>query len=111
MTQPEFVFDDAPAQQHSPTSQEAAAAMDQSGRLNALRRSVLDFVLLMGEEGATDEEIQVSIPMKPNTERPRRVELVRAGLIRDSGKKRKGTSGHQAVVWVAIPQKEKTDEA
>lgn len=38
--------------------------------------------------------------MNPSTERPRRVELVKGGWIRDSGKTRKTHSGSEATVWI-----------
>jgi hypothetical protein len=65
------------------------------------RRLVYDYVQVMGDIGATDEEIQDILGMNPSTQRPRRVELVDAGLIRDSGATRKTRSGRPAVVWVA----------
>lgn len=52
--------------------------------------------------GATDEELQDLLQMNPNTERPRRVELVRMGLVRDSGLTRTTRSGRKATVWVAV---------
>ncbi len=51
--------------------------------------------------GCTDEEGMNMIGMSGNTYRPRRVELVRYGLVMDSGQRRPTASGEQAVVWVA----------
>lgn len=53
--------------------------------------------------GATDEEIQSALGMKVQSETPRRGELVDAGLVRDSGRKRKTSSGATATVWEAVP--------
>ena len=93
-------FPEAPAVRHSPTSNAAAEAI----RPNAgtLRRVVFDAIVNAGERGMTDEELQDSIPMEANTERPRRRELVRLNLIKDSGSTRPTRSGHPAVVWVAV---------
>lgn len=53
------------------------------------------------EHGLTDEELQHGIGLEGSTQRPRRVELLRAGLIKDSGRTRATASGRQATVWVA----------
>jgi predicted transcriptional regulator len=83
-----------PAQVHSETSLAAAEAI--RPRLGELQQRVLAVVR---HSPATDEEIQDALGMGPSTERPRRVELVRAGLVRDSGETRATRSGRQAVVW------------
>jgi hypothetical protein len=49
--------------------------------------------------GGTDEELQDALGMNPNTQRPRRIELVERGLVRDSGRTRKTKSGRRATVW------------
>lgn len=86
-----------PSVEHSPTSQAAADAI--APKVNRLRALVLAAIADAGELGMTDEEIQEFMGMSPNTQRPRRVELVAAGLVRDSGRKRRTHSGRQAVVW------------
>lgn len=87
----------APAQQHSVTSMQAADSLDAT-RLNALHRQVLAFLRQRGDLGATDEEMQIGIPMAPSTQRPRRVELARRGLVVEAGV-RKTSSGRNANVW------------
>lgn len=57
--------------------------------------------LLERAQGATDEEITKGLRMNPNTERPRRVELVDMGRVVDSGRVRLTESGTKAVVWIA----------
>ncbi len=52
--------------------------------------------------GATDFEIQKASGLNPSTQRPRRIELVECGLVRDSGKTRPTPSGRKAVVWEII---------
>ena len=90
----------APAQQHSVTSMQAADALD-AKRLNALHRQVLAFLRQRGDLGATDEEMQLGIPMAPSTQRPRRVELARRGLLVEAGV-RKTTSNRNATVWRCV---------
>jgi hypothetical protein len=96
------VTTDLPAhQRHSETSTAAAGAIEPKAA--TLRRLVLEALRLRGQQGATDDELQEvlgSVGMSGNTQRPRRVELVRAGLVRDSGTTRPTRSGRRAVVWV-----------
>jgi hypothetical protein len=89
-----------PCQRHSVTSREAADAIKPDA--SELRRRVLAYLRGRGEDGATDEEMQTGIPMVPNTQRPRRVELVEMGSVVDSGRKRRTRSGRNAVVWVSV---------
>lgn len=97
MNQPSLFAPRPPAQMHSGPSLEASDAIrPKAGRL---RERVLAHLRAHG--GATDDEIQAALDMPPSTQRPRRVELVRAGLVRDSGEKRKTRSGRRAAVWVA----------
>lgn len=97
-------FDDAPAQRHSPTS--VAAAEQVKPIAETQRRLVLSILQMAGERGLTDDEIQAATGMNPSGARPRRIELVRAGLVRDSGRTRKTRSGREAVVWTAVKEKE-----
>jgi hypothetical protein len=92
-----------PAQRHSETSLAAAAAIEPDAA--TLRGKCLDH-LRHAPDGATDEEQQEDLRMNPSTQRPRRIELLKAGWIRDSGKRRPTRSGRQAVVWIAVKQKE-----
>lgn len=88
----------AAAQMHSPTS--IAAAQVILPKAGTLRRMVYDLIVLRGNAGATDDELQ-RWGLDPSTERPRRCELVEAGLVEDSGHRRKTRSGRLAVVWRA----------
>jgi hypothetical protein len=67
--------------------------------LNAMQRRVLD-LLRENAAGMTDEEQQAALAMNPSTQRPRRVELVRRGLVVEAGT-RKTSSGRMATVWRA----------
>jgi hypothetical protein len=64
-----------------------------------VRRDVLNW---LGEhpEGATADEIAYALKKHILTVRPRVSELRRMGLIRDSGRRGKNASGHNAIVWV-----------
>ena len=87
----------APYQRHSATSRAAAERIEP--KIGTKRAIVLAF---LRNGPATDEEMQRGIPMGANTQRPRRIELVAARLIRDSGRTRATSGGDQAVVWEAI---------
>lgn len=78
----------------SDTSIEAAKKQDKSAAPDRAR--ILSFLEFMP---ATDEEIQRSLKMDGNTERPRRRELELSGKIVDSGKRRKTSTGSPATVW------------
>ena len=47
----------------------------------------------------TDEEICRATGLRGSTVRPRRLELLREGLIEDSGEVRPTRSGREAIVW------------
>lgn len=84
-----------------PTSVAAAAAV--WPRTGTQRRRVLDAILdatRRGHGGATDPELQRHLDMSPNTERPRRLELVEQGFVADSGKVRQ-ENGRDHIVWSA----------
>ncbi len=100
MMQPSLfdIPDPAPYQAHSPTSRAAAEGIRPTA--STLRTKVLDYLRQCGERGATDEEMQIGIPMASSTQRPRRIELVARNLVRDSWAKRKTASGRDAAVWV-----------
>jgi len=96
----DFTSAPAPYQRHSRTSREAAESIEP--KTGTKRAIVLAFLRGRGPAGATDDEMQRDIPMGPNTQRPRRLELVAARLVRDSGRERDTAGGDAAVVWVAV---------
>lgn len=83
------------------TSREAAESVRE--QLSRLRGRVLE-AIVSGPDGATDEEIQLYCALGGNTERPRRGELEKLGLIRDSGRTRRTASGRRAIVWVPVDE-------
>lgn len=91
-----------PWQRNSDTSREAAATV--RAKAPALRTAVLGYVTGRGEQGATNEEVSVAMGIKLQTVCPRMFELREAGVVVDSGTRRKTESGRDAVVWVARPK-------
>lgn len=89
----------APWVQGSRTSAAAAAAIEP--RAQTLKSRVLSALRAAGSRGLTDDEIAEKTGLGPNTARPRRVELVTAGLVSDSGRTRTAAGGGAATVWVA----------
>ena len=100
MTQIDFLesLPRVPFQRHSPTSRRAAHAIAPAAP--TLQSQVLTFIQ-RNRDGVTDEEIADGLRMGGSTARPRRVELVATGLVRDSGRTRKGRAGRQMTVWIA----------
>jgi len=86
----------APAVRSSRTSAAAADSLD-GDTLNAMQRRVLE-LLQATPGGLTDEEMQRRLGMIPSTQRPRRIELARRGLVVADGT-RKASSGRWATVW------------
>ena len=78
-----------------------AAAKEIAPVAGTQRAMILDAIRLYGDYGLTDLGIREYCALSGDTVRPRRGELLKAGLIRDSGKTRKTASGRDAVVWVA----------
>ena len=92
----EYTIDLPLFQRHSITSRAAAESLTPA-TVNACQRKVLDY-LADHPDGATDEEMQLGIPMQPSTQRPRRIELVKLRMIEQAGEG-KTRSGRRAVKW------------
>ncbi len=90
------LFDETPPYQpHSRTSIEAARSV--VGRTSGPREAIYG---LLRRFQLTDEQIAERLGMNPSTERPRRIELAKAGRIIPVGESLT-TSGRKAVVWAA----------
>lgn len=98
MTQLSLLDLNPPAVTTSPTSCAAARAIKPAAR--TIGAAVLRFLVARGLQGATDEEVQLALGIRVQTQTPRRGELCKAGLVRDSGLRRPTTSGRMATVWV-----------
>ena len=84
-----------------PTSVAAKVAIAPSAAKQRAR--VFLYILNQGEAGATLNEIEAALGLAGNTVRPRRLELEKKGLVKDSGKRRPTPSGRAAIVWV-VPE-------
>jgi hypothetical protein len=92
-------FDGMPAYQAgSETSKAAAASVQHSAE--SLQQRVYRWFLEHGP--ATDEEMIHSLGLETRNGIPRRVELVRKGMVRDTGQKKKGASGRFATIWEVV---------
>lgn len=91
-----------PFQKHSQTSREAAiAAINQAP---TQKSKVFLAIKHSGLTGMTDEEQQIMLKMNPSTQRPRRIDLVSEGKVKDSGRVRHTKAKRKAVVWVLAKQ-------
>lgn len=90
----------APAHHNAPLGTSNAAARRIEGHAPKDRRRIHDFIRNRGPHGATDDEGESALGIKPQTYTPRRGELVGLGSIVDSGQRRKTVSGRSAAVWV-----------
>lgn len=96
------LFDLPPPRPAAVPYRETSVAAAESMREGAstLRARVLSALRSSGP--MTDEEIQLSLGMNPSTERPRRIELLTSGSVRDSGETRLTKSERRAIVWAAV---------
>lgn len=82
----------------SETSRAAAAAIRPA--VSEIQRRIM-LAVIGSADGLTDGELQRHLSLSGDTERPRRVDLVRRGFLADSGEKRESKPGSSrlAVVW------------
>ena len=78
----------------------ARAATDALPLSARTRRRVFDAIQNAGTAGLTDSDMETTVLMSGSTVRPRRIELVRAGLVEASAMTRTTASGRHAAVWV-----------
>lgn len=83
---------------HNDTDTSIAAAAGLGDRAPSMRQRVHNALRFLG--GATDEELERHLNGRHQTISARRRELVLKGLARDSGERRKTSSGRDAIVWV-----------
>jgi hypothetical protein len=91
----------APARRNAPTGTSEPAARRIEGGAGTLRERILGYLRGRGPDGATDDEAETALCIKPQTYTPRRHELVTLGLVIDSGRRRRTASGRHAAVWIA----------
>ena len=66
------------------------------------RKRVLFLLTTAGAEGMTDDEMQVRLEMKAQTETSARRALVQRGLIEETDMTRKTRAGNAAIVWIVV---------
>jgi len=98
-----------PARRNAPAGTSDLAAVRIGGHAAKLRERVYAFIVGRGADGATDDEGEAALGIKPQTYTPRRGELVALALVVDSGNRRKTASGRPAAVWIAFEFAPKTD--
>lgn len=81
----------------------AAAGDAVAGKAGSIRRRAYEYVVSCGDSGATTEEIEIALGLRSSTASARRVDLTKAGALRDTGRRRSTTSGNDAAVYVAVP--------
>lgn len=96
MTQTSLFDRPAPYVRGSSTSRAAAASLSQS-KIERDRATILAFIAARGP--VTDEEQQAGTGIGGNTQRPRRLELADAGLIKKAAEKKRTLAGNRAVAW------------
>jgi predicted transcriptional regulator len=86
----------------SDTSRRAAeSVVPHIGRLQV---EILNHII--AAEGATCDELERALGLRHQTASARIHELVKVGLLRDSGTKRRTASGRSAVVWAHVKKDE-----
>jgi predicted ArsR family transcriptional regulator len=93
----QLAFDDPPYQAHSRTSREAAQMIAQPAV--KIREQVYWYIVAHGP--CTDQSISRGLGLSENTTRPRRVELVAAGMVRCDPELGVTSSGRRANRWVS----------
>ena len=88
-----------PPSNNTDTSNMAAEAV--APKFNARAERMYNMILNKGADGSTDEEGQVALSMSGNSYRPVRGNLVKLGMVVDSGIKRDTVTGNPAKVWVS----------
>ena len=79
-----------------------AAAKELSPKKSAMDRQAILGALRACPLGLTDWELHEITGIEESSCRPRRIDLVRAKLVYDSGRRGITPSGRKAVIWVAL---------
>lgn len=88
----------APFPRSAPKTSRDAAARTRT-TAPTVRNRVLAYLIERGPQGVTDDEGERALGLKSQSYTPRRRELVKLGIVRDSGERRATDSGRSAVVW------------
>lgn len=96
-----------PAHHNAPPGTSDATARWIAPYTGPMRERVFAFIRSRGPDGATDDEGEAELALKPQSYTPRRGELVTDGRVIDSGRKRPTASGCPAAVWIAVEHDER----
>ena len=84
----------------SKTSQAAAEAVFRPG---PARERIFQFIASCGRAGATDDEIQIALNLKSQTESARRVELFESGrIVKYANETRSTRQGRQGEIYLLL---------
>ena len=101
----------APKLPRNPRPTQVKAAERVAPRMFTQRARVLSIIREYSQfevnPGITDEAIADALCMSLNSVRPRRLELLEAGWVKDSGRTRKTRSGSDAIVWCYVEEDER----
>lgn len=81
------------------TSHEAAASVEDVRESQRMVHQMLDGLGPQTDEVLVSHAGMIGLPISPSGVRSRRAELVRLGLVEDSGKRERLASGRRAIVW------------
>ena len=88
---------------YSPPTSHRAAKRTSTGTSSRVAQLVLATLERAGHSGLTDDEVAERLPAEHRGSlAKRRLDLVRAGLVRDSGRTRPTSRGVAAVVWEVV---------
>jgi predicted ArsR family transcriptional regulator len=93
-----FTYPDHPGSKARDTAAQAAEEMAEMAPI--LRARCL--AVLERSNGLTADEVAGRLGLSILSVRPRISELTRLGKVRDSGDRRRNTSGKRAIVWAAV---------
>lgn len=68
--------------------------------MKSIQQEVEKYLKNVSYIGASDEEIQRALKLSPQSEVPRRRELVKLGRVVDSGSRSRSKSGRTVIVWI-----------
>ena len=88
----------SPARRSDPPTSHKAADLNKEAR-DIIRERVYQYLKRMGEYGATDYELEKALNVIRTSAGKRRGELMKAGLVVETDRRRKTTGKATAIVW------------